>query len=66
MKQEQLRTDVAAIVTNQSFIMRGKADIPVLSDSSIQGKLYYLHDQYLSVKKWDPNVISLSATSTLR
>ena len=66
VKQEQLRTDVAAIVTNQSFIMRGKADIPVLSDSSIQGKLYYLHDQYLSVKKWDPNVISLSATSTLR
>ena len=38
VKQEQLRTDVSAIVTHQSFIMHGKADIPVLSDGSIQGK----------------------------
>ena len=66
MKQEQLKTDVAAIVTQQLFIMNVKADIIVRSDGSIQRKLYSIHDQYLSVKKWDPNVKTLSAISTLR
>ena len=51
MKQEQLRTEVAVMLTQQILIIYGKAGIPVLSERGIRRKLNELHHQYLSVKK---------------
>ena len=51
VKRGNMRIEAANIVTIEIVSLYDKASIPVLSERSIQRKIFELHDKYLSLKK---------------